>query len=113
MLHTVTLEEMPPAVRRRRHAAALTWPARRWGEDDLAAADVLRLLHHAQEAGDAAATIRLALAAGQQALQAFSFPGAETHFTLALARLDEIDATDPATCTQLQAQAITARLGPC
>lgn len=112
ILHTVALEAMPPAVRRRRHAAALSLLAPVAGaEGDLAAADLLRLLHHAQESGDAVATIRLALVAGQQALQAFSFSGADAHFTLALAHLAAIDATDPATYAQLQAQAITARLG--
>lgn len=112
LLHATTLAAMAPSVRQRRHAAALEIIAPPAGADGyLSAADVLRLLHHAQEAQDTPAIIRLAMIAARQAQQAFSFAGAETYFSLALDHLVGIDTTDPVERDGWTAQEIAARLG--
>ena len=112
LLHATTLAEMTPPVRQQRHAATLAMIAPEAGADaSLSAADVLRLLHHAQEAQDAPVTIRLALNAARQAQQAFSFAGAESYFSLALDHLNSVDASDPVERKQWAAQEIAARLG--
>jgi len=91
LLHTAVLADMPAPLLRQRHRAALAVlapPAE--AEATLTAAELSRLLHHAQGAEDAPAVVRYALAVGAQALQAFSFATAEAQFTRALAYLTDV-----------------------
>ena len=83
-LHAAALADMDERTRRRRHAAALEMLEQ---SEPSQANDWLRLLYHAQGSDNSPAIVRYALRAGEQALAAFAFARAESHFTLALAHL--------------------------
>jgi tetratricopeptide (TPR) repeat protein len=116
LLHSAALSEMSEADRQRRHATVLTLlTASAGAEEALTTAELLRLLHHAQEAKALSPTIHYALLAGQRAVQAFSFSAAETHFTLALTQLATLAADEhpDATVSPSVVQRYTALIGRC
>ncbi len=95
LLHAAALADMDRVTQQRRHAAVLSFLAPCQDRTD-PAVDLLRLLYHAQGAGDGPGIARYAQAAGEQALAAFAFARAEAHFTLALTQLDDTVAANRA-----------------
>jgi len=94
LLHTAVLVDMPAGLLRQRHRTALAVLTPPTAVEPMrTAAELSRLLHHAQGADDAPAVVCYALAIGAQALQAFSFASAEAQFSLALHYLTSVDGT--------------------